>query len=333
MKSGRRVLVIGGTLFIGKELVRRLLEGGERVTILHRGRSRVPENADAIICNRNDVDAVWRALRGRDFQVVFDNVYDFERGTTAEQVAAAADACGPALERYVFLSSVAAYGEGRNLPEDAPLAPADHPVPYVRNKAETERMLFRRRRERGFPAVTLRPPFVYGPENPYYREAFFWDRILRDRPIIVPDDGSRLMQFAYVKDLVWAALRAGELPAAAGQAYNIANPEPVTQLQAVRAFARAAGREARVVFLPRARIEAAGGGVFNPPYYFGQYFDLPPITVSTAKAQQDLGFHATPFEEGLAETYRWYLGQPRDAPDFSFEDRLLESLQLESPGR
>src|SRR2546430_11905908 len=48
--------------------------------------------------------------------------------------------------------------------------------------------------------------------NPFYREAFFWDRLRANRPIIIPGDGTRLMQFAYVKDLVTACLRALETP-------------------------------------------------------------------------------------------------------------------------
>ncbi|MBI3693335.1 MAG: NAD-dependent epimerase/dehydratase family protein [Acidobacteria bacterium] len=321
----RKVLVVGGTQFIGKELVRRLVARGDGVTILHRGSSPLPEGVEEIRCDRNDGEAVRRALRGREFDFVFDNVYDWARGTTAEQVAAAAGSCGPGIQRYVFLSSVAVYGEGENHREEDPLAPADHQYPYIRNKAETERMLFRLHQERGFPAVTLRPPYVYGPENAFYREAFFWDRIRRDRPVIIPEDGSRLMHFVYVRDLVWAMLRVAETPAAVGQAYNIANPAPLTQVEAVRAFAAAAGREARLVFVPRAKIQAAGGNVFEPPFYFGQYYDLPGITESIDKARRDLGFEPTPFDKGLAETYQWYLARSRaEEPDFPFEDRLLE---------
>ncbi len=319
----RETLVIGGTLFIGKELVRRLLERGDHVTILHRGKSRLPGGVDEIVCDRNDEAAVRRVLRGREFDVAFDNVYDWERGTTVEQVRAAVEACAAGIERYVFLSSVAAYGEGADHTEEEPLAP-DHENPYIRNKARTEIMLFQLHRERGFPAVTLRPPYVYGPENPFYRETFFWDRLLRDRPILIPEDGSRLMQFVYVKDLVWAALRAAEAPAAIGQAYNIANPAPVTQMEAVRAFARAAGRQAPMVFVPRERIQAAGGGIFEPPFYFGEYFDVPGITQRVDKARRDLGFEPTGFDAGLAETFRWYTKQPPGrGPDFSFEDKLL----------
>jgi nucleoside-diphosphate-sugar epimerase len=311
----REVLVIGGTLFIGPELVRRLLARGDRVTILHRGRSPIPREADEILCDRNDVAAVRRALAGRRFDLVYDNVYDWARGTTAEPVLAAAEAVAPA--RYVFMSSVAAYGNGLDHDEGDPLD-VTAAFPYIQHKATAEERLL----ASGLPVITLRPPFIYGSENPFYREAFFWDRLTRDRPIIIPDDGSRLMQFVFVRDLVWAMLRVAEPDIPTPRAYNLGDPAPVTQLEAVQAFARAAGREPRLVFVPRAVIESAGGKVFEPPFYFGEYFDLPPITMRIDRARRELGFSPTPFEAGLAQTYQWYLNQDRPTPDFSFDERL-----------
>jgi nucleoside-diphosphate-sugar epimerase len=319
-----RCLVIGGTLFIGRALVRRLLARGDGVTILHRGKKNpFAGQTEEIHCDRNDAEAVRKALRVKQFDVVFDNVYDWQRGTTAEQVEAAALASAEGLQRYVFTSSVAAYGDGLNHSEDDPLAPPDHPFPYMRDKAETERMLFRLHRDRGFPAVTLRPPFIYGPENPFYREAFFWDRLLADRPIIVPDDGERLMQFVFVEDVARAAILAVEKEAAVGRAYNVANPRPITQKEFVEALAQAAGKPAKMVFVPQEKLEAAGGNVFEPPLFFGQYLHLPPITQNTARAKRDLGFEATPLEKGLVETFAWYRTQDRGKPDFSFDDKVL----------
>jgi nucleoside-diphosphate-sugar epimerase len=320
-----RCLVIGGTLFIGRALVRRLLARGDQVTILHRGRHNpFAGQTEEIHCDRNDTAAIEQALAGKRFDVVFDNVYDWQRGTTAEQVEAAALACADGLQRYVFTSSVAAYGKGLNRTEDAPLAPPDHPESYVRHKAGTERRLFRLHRERGLPSVTLRPPYIYGPENPFYREAFFWDRLLAGRPIIIPEDGQRLMQFVLADDLARAAILAAEKHEAAGKAYNVANPEPVTQVELVDALATAAGKTATKVFLPREKLLAAGGNLFEPPFYFGQYFDMPPITQNTERAKRELGFEATPFDTGLAETFAWYQAwKDRPAPDFSCDDKVL----------
>ncbi len=186
-------------------------------------------------------------------------MYDWERGTTAAQVEATARACGSNLHRYIFMSSVAAYGDGLNHHEGDALAPDDHADSYIRNKAMSERTLFRMHQRNGFPVVTLRPPFIYGPGNPFYREAFFWDRLREGRPIILPGDGRRLMQFVYIKDLVTACIKVMDAEDVEGHAFNIANPRPLTQVEAVEAFARAAGKEATFVRWPRERILRAGG--------------------------------------------------------------------------
>jgi len=326
-----RALVIGGTLFIGRALVERLLARGDDVVIMHRGRG-TPwgDRVGELQCDRNDIPAVRASLAGTSFDVIYDNVFDMQRGTTAEQVLAAARAAGPGLQRYVFTSSIAAYGGGLEHDEDDPLAPPNHPDPYGRYKAESERALFALR-ESGGPAVsTLRPAFVHGRHNPYDREAFFWDRIVAGRPVIVPGDGQRVMQWVSVEDIARAAILAGASEAAAGHAYNLGNYPPVTQTEFVQALARAAGRETRLVHVSREAIEAAGGGLRVPPLYFGAYLDLPPLTVRTERVRSELGLTLTSLEDGLRETYEWYALQRRPRPDISWEDGLI-SMAAENP--
>ena len=321
----RKVLVIGGTLFIGRSLVSELLKEGHEVWVLHRKPEHdLGKRVGSIVADRNDPEAMRRALSAAHFDVVFDNVYDWERGTTAAHVEASARACADHLHRYIFMSSVAAYGDGLNHHEGDALAPDDHPDAYVRNKAMSERALFRLHQRLGFPVVTIRPPFIYGPRNPFYREAFFWDRMRDNRPIVLPGDGRRLMQFVYIKDLVTACLRAMEEPAANGHAFNIANSRAITQAEAIAALAEAAGKKPTVIRVPRERIYHLGGHPMGPQLYFGFYFDVAPITQIVTKAQRVLGFKATDLVAGLKETYRWYLRHhvKRDT-EYSYEDRLL----------
>jgi nucleoside-diphosphate-sugar epimerase len=222
------------------------------------------------------------------------------------------------------MSSVAAYGDGLNHKESDPLAPDYHTDAYVRHKATTERMLFRMHARTGLPLVTFRPPFVYGAGNPFYREQFFWDRLRAGRPVIIPGDGYRLMQFVYVDDLVEAMLRAMTEPRAEGEAFNIGDAKPLTQVEVVERLAKAAGVEATLARVPRDVIQQAGGNAFEEPFYFGEYFDVPPITMYMGKVARILKVKGTPFETGLKETYRWYTRnhKPRTA-GFDFDDKLL----------
>jgi nucleoside-diphosphate-sugar epimerase len=247
-------------------------------------------------------------------------------------VEATVRACGDRLSRYIFMSSVAAYGDGLNHKESDPLAPDYHAVPYISHKATTERLLFRMRRKTGLPLVTFRPPFVYGPGNPFYREQFFWDRLRAGRPIIIPGDGYRLMQFVYVNDLVAAMIRAISEPRAEGEAFNIGDSRPLTQVEFVEKLAKVANVEPTLVRMPRDIISQAGGNAMVEPLYFGEYYDVPPITEYTAKVRRLLKITPTPFEAGLKETYRWYTRhhKPRTA-GFEFDDKLLGMTRSASP--
>ena len=76
-----RVLVIGGTLFIGKLLVKRLVAEDHEVTVLHRKKEhpfgRKVRNA---VADRNDAASIKTALAGKRFDAVYDIAYDWERG-------------------------------------------------------------------------------------------------------------------------------------------------------------------------------------------------------------------------------------------------------------
>ncbi len=325
----KKILVIGGTHFIGRLLVNELVRAGHDISILHRKADHgFGKRVHNLTADRNDAESMRQAIGLSRFDAVFDNVYDRERGTTGAQVEATAQLFDGKIGRYIFMSSVSAYGDGLNHHEGDALAPDDHPNPYVRNKAMSERALFRMYQRTGFPVVTLRPPYVYGPENPFYREAFFWDRFRAGRPVILPSDGHRLMQFAYVQDLVDISLKVLELRNVVGHAFNTANPKAITQFDLVMELAKIAGvKDPDIVSIPRERIQQAGGEASGERLYFGYHYDLPAITQIITKAQRMLAFKPTEFVTGLKNEYRAYLksrGFPQ--PDFTFEDKLLNRV-------
>ncbi len=322
-----RVLVIGGTGFIGRLLVAELMRHGHEVTLMHRREKHCfTKRVGNLVADRNDAAEVKKALGGLRFDAVYDNVYDWERGTTSLQVESTAKLFEGHVARYIFMSSVAAYGDGLNHHEGDPLAPDDHPLSYVRNKAMSERSLFRMHQRSGFPVVTLRPTYIYGPDNPFYREAFFWDRMRANRPLILPSDGHRLMQFVYVQDLAELAVRVLEQRNAIGHAFNASNAKAITQSDFLKELARAGGyKDPHIISIPRDKIQSWGGQAIGPKQYFGYWLDMPAITQVITKAQRMLAFRPTDMQTGLKLTYKWYLKKRAfPKPDFAFEDELLE---------
>ena len=138
------------------------------------------------------------------------------------------------------------------------------------------------------------------------------------------------MQFVYVKDLVAAMLKAVESPSVVGHAFNIANPRALTQAEFIELLAAAAGKETKVVRIPRERILRAGGHPMGPHLYFGVYFDLAPITMLVNKAQRMLAFKPCPMAEGLKETYRG-ISATTSAPRSTIASKTSSSAWPRSP--
>jgi nucleoside-diphosphate-sugar epimerase len=319
-----RALVIGGTLFMGREIVMRLLARGHDVAVLHRGASHdLGPDVRNLQADRANARAVSTVLDKEQFDAVFDLAYDWQHGTTADQVEAMARACGERVQRYVFMSSMAAYQRGLDLAETSPLVGDDVPNPYAQHKASAERRLMRMHAATGFPATTIRPPFVHGPRQPLYREQFFWDRLLDGRPAILPEDGSTPMPWAFVSDVAESCVRAMEVPAAAGQAFNVGHVERTTQRSFVELLGRVAGVTPRFVPIPRSALLGAGGQLAGRPMYFGEFLDLPGYGLTVEKAPRVLGVTPTPIEDALRQGFAWYQTQPRRPADYGWEDRVI----------
>lgn len=331
-----RVLVIGGTRFIGPALVTRLADAGYAVSVLNRG-SRNDELAagvEAIVCDRKDHAAMEAALSGRRFEAVFDVIAYVPEDT--QGLLAALDRT--ALRHFVHVSSCAVYVQPTRFPvkEDFPRGPGARADAYGRNKYLVEELLFRAYREEGLPVTIIRPGYIYGPGNSIYREAFYFDRLLAGRPLLVPGDGSVLTQFGYVDDL--AAMLTAVLgnERAVGEAYNFAGEFAVTVneylLAVIQAVAGGSGQSPCASSRPvHFNPEELGltdedvGRVF--PYRWREH-----AVRSTEKARVQLGYReSVSLAEGLRRSLRWYTagdGRARSGfrPDYRLEDQILERM-------
>jgi nucleoside-diphosphate-sugar epimerase len=127
-------------------------------------------------------------------------------------------------------------------------------------------------------------------------------------------------------------VRAMVEPKAVGEAFNIGDPKPLTQVEFVEKLAKVANVEPALVRVPRDIIAQAGGRAMQEPYYFGEYLDLPPITENIGKVTRVFKMKLTPFEAGLKDTYRWYTRnhKPRTAR-FEFDEKVLAMAKAGSP--
>jgi nucleoside-diphosphate-sugar epimerase len=316
-----RVLVVGGTEFISLHLVRALRREGHEVLTLNRGRQtpRTPPGVRTIVADRKDHAAIAQVLAGERIDAVYDVAY---APTTGDDVAAVLDALGPPLRHAVFVSSGRVYDHDLPIPFDETTRRSLYWGDYARNKIAGEDVLMDRYQRRAVAVTIVRPTHVMGPLNTRNNETFFFDRLTRDRPVLVPGSGGWLRQFGHVEDLadVMAALLGD--PRAAGQAYNVTGEEAITQVGLVELVAEIVGRPVTLVpFDPALLARVPSGHVFGQNLVYDCH-----AVYTTTKLRAELGRRPRyTLASGLAHTYAWYRkeGLDRRPVDFSTDDALL----------
>lgn len=188
-----RVLVLGGTLFLGRHVVEAAIAEGHEVVLFNRGR-RNPHLFPQIERLRGDRDGDLAALRGRCFEAVID-----PSGYRPEQVRAVTDALGGAIAHYTFISSISVYRDfppHRSFDEDAPLAEGDQG--YGALKARCEDVL-----EETLPGrvASVRPGLIVGPHDPTDRFTYWPRRVARGGNVLAPGRPERAVQLVDVRDL------------------------------------------------------------------------------------------------------------------------------------
>jgi nucleoside-diphosphate-sugar epimerase len=309
-----KVLVIGGTGYIGSHAVETAVERGHLVSVFARGltRSRLPDGVSLIKGDRHNADDLARA-RELGFDAVIDiNAY------TREETQKVINTFDGSLTRFVHLSSVSVYPISSTMPleEDCPLV-TDPNDSYAYNKAECERALRWASAKSGFPFVSVRPAVVFGPRDDKSRENYYLKRMIAGDPIIVPDSGSVPIFAIYVKDL--AALLADALTAeeAVGRAYHVTQSEVVSLNHHIAGVARLAGCEPQVIHVPSRLLERLGFNLVQFPYYCGDTL----VICDTSAARRDLGFEPTPYSKALGETVEYFLERGPEGLK-SIEDRF-----------
>jgi nucleoside-diphosphate-sugar epimerase len=328
------VLVTGASGFIGRHLVRRLIERGDRVSCLVRATSRIDElrssGAQLIVGDATDRAGIERALAESQAVVVFHlagllravRTADFAR-VNAGGIESVAAACADRAERPVLIvvSSLAAAGPSAG---DQPRVEGDSPAPvsaYGRSKLAGE---LAASRHAGEMEITLvRPSIVFGPGDRGVLEMF--RPIARRGVHVVPGRKERRVSLIYVADLVALLLLTAEKgerlrpDGAPGQGiYFIAAQEYPTYAELGQAMARALGRKrARVVHMPGPLVRLVGlcgdalGRVRQRPGWVNSDKMAEALagswTCSSAKARRQLGWSpAATLADRLRETAQWY---------------------------
>ncbi len=246
-----KILVMGGSRFMGLATVRQLLERQHDVTVFNRGTRAIqwPSLVTELHGDRND-PATLAQLRG----LAFDGLVDLS-AYTGDQIRLLLAVPGMSdVPRWVHCSSGAVYAPQPVLPwkETAPYGPWPLWGQYAADKLDCERALDTGRAAH-LATAALRLPFVLGPANYVDREEFVFNRLLDGAEILLPGDGQAVTQFLSTGQVAHAMVAALEQFGGGGwRVFNIASPG----FASLQGFAHVCAEVARVA----PRLRSVGGG-------------------------------------------------------------------------
>lgn len=278
----KKVLITGGTVFVSRYIAEYYVKQGDEVYVLNRNSKPQSEGVTLIEADKHNLGDI---LKNYHFDVVLDVT-----AYTGEDVSLLLDALG-SFDDYVMISSSAVYPETETQPfvEKTPIGANKFWGIYGTNKVEAETVL----QQRVPNAYILRPPYLYGPMNNVYREAFVFDCAMADRKFYLPKDGSMKLQFFHVKDLCRLIDVILEKKPAQ-HVFNVGNEEAVSIKEWVELCYQAAGKEAEFVNVYDDIEQRNYFSFYNYEYYLD------------VTKQQELLPQTESLADGLKEAFEWY---------------------------
>ncbi|MCH3961608.1 MAG: NAD-dependent epimerase/dehydratase family protein [Solobacterium sp.] len=277
----KNMLVTGGTVFVSRAIASYFAAKNWHVSVLNRNTREQPSGVDLIQADRH---ALGDALRAYHFDAVIDTAYSAQDVTQLRQALSS-------YGEYVLISSSAVYPETAPQPfaEEAPLGRNRYWGAYGTDKIAAENVLLKADPN----AYILRPPYLYGPMNNVYREAFVFDCAMADRKFYLPQDGRMQLQFFHVDDLCrFIDLLLEKSPAQ--HIFNVGNRETISIREWAELCYQTAGKKAEFVQVSP-EIEQRN--------YFSFYNYEYCLDVSK---QEEIMPDTVPLSLGLQASYAWY---------------------------
>src|SRR5947209_1741651 len=283
-----KILILGGTVFLGRHIINAALARGHEVTLFNRGQHN-PELFPQAEKLRGDRDGNLDALKGRHWDVVIDTC-----GYVPRVVRQSAQLLAGAVERYVFISSLSVYADFSRpgIKEDAPLATMpDESSENINEHYGALKALCEQAVEDAMPGRVLvpRPGLIVGPHDPTGRFTYWPGRVAEGGEVLAPGRQDREVQFIDARDLAeWVVKMVEER---ATGIFNTNGPAGrLTMGQLLDACKEVSGSDARFTWISDQFLEDKG---------VGQWTDLP-LWIPEASAADHAGFMAIDSSNAIA---------------------------------
>lgn len=300
-----KMLLIGGTRFLGLAIAEAFVGAGYEVYEMNRGSKPSAKGVnERIVCDKTDRPAFAAVLKRRRWDAIVDTMLN------DEDLKFVIDTIGSDVGHFIHTGSLGVYGAAREFPalESTPLREYENDAIVFNYKIRQDQVLTRAFQERAFPATILRMSNIYGagdiPLDGWGGRSPEFFHLLRDGgKILLANDGRALLHPGHVKDLGRAFLHAAKRPESIGQIYNVGGPCALMMKDYVTALAAAMDVRADLAFAPIPEVLAKFPKIAGE---HGMKFAAQHMCASIAKAEKDLNWRPEiSLEVGLRENIEW----------------------------
>jgi 2'-hydroxyisoflavone reductase len=306
-----KLLVLGGTVFLGRHLAEAALARGHEVTLFNRGRHH-PELFPEAEKLRGDRDGGLAPLRGRRWDAAVDT-----SGQVPRLVRAAAELLADAVDHYTLVSTLAVYADFPRLPgidERFPLAVPDDPAAEEVSFRTVGplKALCERAAEAALPGrvLAVRAGLLAGPHDPTDRFTYWPRRVARGGEVLAPAGPGLPVQFVDARDL--AAWMVGAAESRLAGAYNATGPaRPLTLGELLEACREESRSDARFTWVDeRSLLRAGVGRRLELPLWLP---GAPGAAAADCRRALAAGLAFRPLAETVRDTRAWDAARPPEA--------------------
>ena len=296
------ILVTGGTTFVSKAIAE-YFSKNNKVYVLNRNTKKQLNNVTLIEVDRNNLGD---KLKGYSFDIVID-VTSYNKNDVKNLVNALNN-----INEYIFISSSAIYPEDLPQPFKEQYSGGYNSIwkDYGINKLEAEEYL----KENVKQAYIIRPPYLYGPYNNIYREAFIFDCAMNGRTFYIPKDGNMKLHFFYIYDLCRFIEKLIELKPK-DKVYNVGNEEIISINDWVKLCYKVVKKELDIVNVNKE---------YNQRDYFPFYDYEYELDITR---QNNILSMTTDLYDGLKESYDWYKDNQDDVKKKNYFEFIEKNLR------
>ena len=289
----KKILIMGGNQFVGKEIVKKFLEKDYTIYILNRGTRKNIEEVIFFKVDRDNFIEMENILKNIDVDIIIDvSAY------TEEQVDILHKVMKNRFKQYILISSASVYNNIECTPVNEECQTGENLIwgDYAKNKYLAEKKTIENSKIYNFKYTIFRPFYIYGVGNNLDRENYFFSRIKYNLPIYIPSKNN-IIQFGYVEDLALAIESSIGNSDFYNQTFNISGDEYVTMSEFSEICGKVMNKKAIIKYIntEENKIKARDWFPFREVNLFGDISKL-----------ENTGFRNTySLIQGLEKTYKY----------------------------